>query len=85
MGRKHSPLRPSFLLSSRPAQKDKAAHEASISVTHDTYLGAMAVKHNLKDGKSKALRVVLEFVMTDGDVADIFTKERCDAWATPPP
>jgi hypothetical protein len=54
-------------------------------VTHDTYLGAMAVKHNLKDGKSKALRVVLEFVMTDGDVADIFTKERCDAWATPPP
>jgi hypothetical protein len=61
-------------------QKDKITHDASIDARQSAYLKEMAIKHNLKDGKNKALRVIIEFAMTDGDLADIFTKERCDKW-----
>lgn len=61
-------------------KKDKALHKATIDISHDAYLAAMATNHNLKDGKSKAVRVVVEYAMTDGDVKEIFTKDRCDKW-----
>lgn len=68
----------------RNSQKDKGDHTANIDAVHAAYLEDMAAKHNLKDGTSKALRVIIEFAMTDGCVADIFTKARCDKWGPEP-
>lgn len=68
-------------------KKDKADHNANILLSQRNYLTSMAAKHNLKDGNSKALRVIVEYAMTDGDAADIFTDARCAKYAaliTPP-
>lgn len=62
------------------SQKDKGSHEASVDAVHHAFLEKMGTKYSLKDGTSKALRVIVEFAMTDGDVADIYTKARCDKW-----
>lgn len=63
-------------------KKDKEDYTASIDGSHAAYLEEMAGKHNLKDGTSKALRVIIEFAMQDGDVADIYTAARCAKWGS---
>lgn len=63
-------------------KKDKGDHTATIKVSQEAYLTAMAGKHNLKDGTQKALRVVVEYAMTDGDETSIFTTARCAKYSS---
>lgn len=56
--------------------KDKIAQDITMSSKHAAYLKEMATKHSLKTGTDKALRIILEYAMTDGKEEDIFTSER---------
>ncbi len=55
----------------------KQTGEYTLEAAHGYWLRDMAAKHGLKD-QSKALRVLLDFAMEDGDEDLIFKKKRCE-------
>ena len=54
----------------------KVPEEFEVNEDHLTWLKAMAEKHGLPDS-SKALRVVLDYAMQEGDEPTIFEEIRC--------
>lgn len=58
-------------------QKDKASLVVSVEATHVAYLDAVCAKHAIKGGRDKALRVILEYAKSDGDLNTIFNTIRC--------
>lgn len=56
--------------------KDKTSHSYDLEPTQAEWLEQMASAHSLPD-TSKALRVVLDFAMQDGDEKTIFETIRC--------
>ena len=56
--------------------KSKVTEAFTIEQDHKPWLEAMAEAHNLPDA-SKALRVLLDYAITDGDEGEIFGKIRC--------
>jgi hypothetical protein len=57
-------------------QKDKIIHSVEIESDQLEWLKEMAANHELAD-VSKALRVVLDHAMMDGDEDEIFGAIRC--------
>ena len=55
---------------------DKSTEEFEINVDHLDWLEDMSTKYDLPD-KDKALRIVLDYVMTEADEKPLFTKIRC--------
>ncbi len=55
---------------------DKSTEEFEINVDQLDWLEDMSTKYDLPD-KDKALRVVLDYVMTEADEEQLFTKIRC--------
>ena len=57
-------------------QKNKIAAEFTVEADQRAWLESMAAEHHLAD-ESKALRVLLDFAMEEGDKALIFEQIRC--------
>ena len=55
---------------------DKVEITVTINDDHETFLSEMAEVYDLPDA-DKALRVLLDYAMTDGDKAVIFDEIRC--------
>jgi hypothetical protein len=55
---------------------DKMLTQFEICGDHKEWLDAMASKHGLPDA-DKALRVLLDFAIEDGNEAEIFENIRC--------
>lgn len=55
---------------------DKVDQSFSINADHQAWLKEMVGKYSIKD-EGKALRVILDFAMTDGDEQALFKKVRC--------
>ena len=55
---------------------EKVDQSFSINTDHQAWLSEMAKKYSIKD-EGKALRVILDFAMTDGDEDTLFKKIRC--------
>lgn len=56
--------------------KDKVSETYIVQANQKAWLEQMAQAHNLKDA-SKALRVLLDYAIEDGDAQEIFGKIRC--------
>lgn len=54
----------------------KITEEFSVNEEHVTWLEDMAKKYDLED-RNKALRVVLEYAIQEGDEPTIFEEIRC--------
>jgi hypothetical protein len=57
-------------------EKSKCEVAYTVETDHKAWLESMAVKYKLPDA-SKALRVLLDFAMEDGDEKTIFRQIRC--------
>jgi len=55
---------------------EKIEHEFVINTDHEDWLKEMAQKHSLED-ENKALRILIDFAMEDGDEESIFESIRC--------
>lgn len=56
--------------------RDKVSETYEIEADQRDWLAQMAQEYNLRN-PSKALRVLLDFAIEDGDRAEIFEKIRC--------
>ncbi len=55
----------------------KEAHTYELNDDHAEWLKEMAEKYML-DGESKALRIVLDYVMQEADHDEVFEEMRCN-------
>lgn len=55
---------------------EKVEQSYSINTDHQDWLEQMVKKYRLKD-EAKAIRVLLDFAMTEGDEETLFKKIRC--------
>lgn len=55
---------------------EKVDQTYSINTDHQDWIKQMVEKYSLKD-EGKAIRVLLDFAMTDGDEEVLFKKIRC--------
>lgn len=55
---------------------EKVDQTYSINTDHQEWLTQMIEKYKLKD-EGKAIRVILDYAMTDGDEETLFKKVRC--------